>query len=120
MHDVNVAQQRVGADDVARLLRDTPVANSQCMREHPAAWYRAGGIASRDEHDLDSGCDEAPGEDVDDVFGAAVCDGWDGQPRWCDDAHAKGTLVEAACGPEIEALGHDLHGDKQVDQFQGS
>ena len=71
---------------MTRFFCDTPVTNSQRMREHPAVWYRTGGVAGRDELDANAGRDQAPGEDVDDVLGATVGEGWDGQPWWCDDA----------------------------------
>ena len=105
MHNVNVTQQRVGTDDMARLLCDTPIANSQRPREHPPAGHRAGGIAGRDEHDIDAGSDQAPGEDVEDVLGAPVCDGRDGQPGRGDDAHPQRAPVLVG-GLRIGALCH--------------
>ena len=56
----------------------TPPLPTPAQREHPAARHRAGGIAGRDEHDIDACCDQAPGEDVDDVLGATVGDGGTG------------------------------------------
>jgi hypothetical protein len=106
---------------MAGLLCDTPIANSQRPGEHPPAWHRAGGIAGRDEHDLNAGGDQASNKDVDDVLGASVGDWGDGQPWWGDDAHAEGVSGEVLVwGLKIEALGHDAHGDRQPDAFPGS
>ena len=106
---------------MACLLCDTSIANSQGMREHPAARHGAGRIAGRDELDVEAGRDQAPGEDVDDVLGATVANGGDGQPRRCDDTHAQRPLGGGPTwGFSIDGLAHDPHRDRRVGRLQGS
>ena len=93
MNDVDVRQHFVGSDHVARLFGDAPVAHSKRLGEHPLPRHRTGGVAGRDEHDIDSGCSQAPRENVEDVFGASVGRRRHGQPRRSNDADAHGWLA---------------------------